>query len=121
MTAPARFAYTECAPFGCDLHWQHSYERLWFSITEALLAMTMFREEFNTEFLFLFAILLVAKLFHWLASDRIDFVRAGAGANALPREAKRPSLQRGRPRAACGRVAIRWSRARRFRGSSTRA
>ena len=67
---------------------QHAYERLWYTITEALLAMTMFRDEFNTRFLALFTVLLVVKLFHWLASDRVDVVRGGLQeATCAPRAA----------------------------------
>jgi hypothetical protein len=57
---------------------QHAYERLWYTITEALLAMTLFRDDLNTRFLALFTMLLVVKLFHWLAGDRVDVVRRPA-------------------------------------------
>lgn len=43
--------------------------------TDTCLAMTIFRDEFDLKFVLLFASLLYLKIFHWIASDRIDFVR----------------------------------------------
>ena len=54
---------------------QRLYDRLWFFITESLLAFTIFRDEFDTSFAFMFGFLLFVKSFHWLASDRIEWVR----------------------------------------------
>ncbi|CAF1132676.1 unnamed protein product [Adineta steineri] len=53
---------------------EHLYERAWFSITETCLAFTMFRDDFNTRFAILFAILLFLKCFHWLLEDRVDYM-----------------------------------------------
>jgi hypothetical protein len=53
---------------------KHLFERAWFAITETGLALTIFRDEFTLIFAFLFGALLFIKVFHWLASDRIDFV-----------------------------------------------
>lgn len=50
------------------------YDRLWFFITESLLAFTIFRDEFDTPFALMFGFLLFVKSFHWLASDRIEWV-----------------------------------------------
>ncbi|KAF9559849.1 hypothetical protein CPC08DRAFT_690536 [Agrocybe pediades] len=50
------------------------YDRLWFFITESLLAFTIFRDEFDTPFAFMFGFLLFVKSFHWLASDRIEWM-----------------------------------------------
>ncbi|TFK25494.1 hypothetical protein FA15DRAFT_668368 [Coprinopsis marcescibilis] len=50
------------------------YDRLWFFITESLLAFTIFRDEFDTSFAFMFGFLLFVKSFHWLASDRIEWM-----------------------------------------------
>lgn len=56
-------------------------ERLHLRIREAIietcLAMTVFRDDFNTKFCLLFGLLLFLKVFHWLAKDRIEFVRMG--------------------------------------------
>jgi hypothetical protein len=53
---------------------QRLYDRLWFFITESLLAFTIFRDEFDVPFALMFGFLLFIKSFHWLASDRIEWV-----------------------------------------------
>lgn len=53
---------------------EHLYENGWYSVSEIFLAMTIFRDEFDARFAFFFAILLAAKIFHWLLKDRLDFV-----------------------------------------------
>ncbi|KAF8659224.1 hypothetical protein AX16_001884 [Volvariella volvacea WC 439] len=50
------------------------YDRLWFFITESLLAFTIFRDEFDIPFLLMFGFLLFVKSFHWLAGDRIEWM-----------------------------------------------
>ncbi|KAJ3713406.1 hypothetical protein C8R42DRAFT_727296 [Lentinula raphanica] len=50
------------------------YERLWFFITESLLAFTIFRDEFDIPFAIMFGFLLFVKSFHWLANDRIEWM-----------------------------------------------
>ncbi|GAA5882481.1 hypothetical protein JCM16303_001758 [Sporobolomyces ruberrimus] len=47
-------------------------ERGWFAVTETLLALTIFKDEFESTFVLLFVSLLFLKVFHWLASDRIE-------------------------------------------------
>lgn len=53
-------------------------ERLHLRIREAVietcLAMTVFRDDFNTHFILMFGLLLFLKVFHWLAKDRIEFL-----------------------------------------------
>ena len=44
-------------------------------MTESLLALTIFRDDFDILFLLMFGFLLFVKYFHWLASDRIEWVR----------------------------------------------
>lgn len=44
-------------------------------MTETLLALTIFREEFDTYFILFFVSLLFLKVFHWLIADRIEIVR----------------------------------------------
>lgn len=51
------------------------YDRLWFFVTESLLAFTIFRDDFDIPFLLMFGFLLLVKSFHWLSSDRIEWVR----------------------------------------------
>ena len=43
-------------------------------MTETFLAMTVFRDEFNTRFVVMFVSLLFVKCFHWICQDRIDYV-----------------------------------------------
>lgn len=50
------------------------YDRLWFFVTESLLAFTIFRDDFDIPFALMFGFLLFVKSFHWLASDRIEWV-----------------------------------------------
>jgi hypothetical protein len=50
------------------------YDRLWFFVTESLLAFTIFRDEFDIPFVLMFTFLLFIKSFHWLAADRIEWV-----------------------------------------------
>ncbi|CAI2168997.1 16670_t:CDS:10 [Funneliformis geosporum] len=56
---------------------EHLYERSWYAITETCLAMTIFRDEFNTRFVVTFTTLLFLKTFHWLCQDRVEFVKIG--------------------------------------------
>ena len=41
---------------------------------ETCLAMTIFRDEFNAEFVAMFAILTFVKVFHWLVQDRVEYI-----------------------------------------------
>lgn len=53
---------------------EHLHERLWYAITESLLAMTIFRDDFDGSFVLLFGTMLFLKVFHWLAQDRIEYM-----------------------------------------------
>ncbi|CAF2453375.1 unnamed protein product [Rotaria sp. Silwood2] len=53
---------------------EHLYDRTWFSVTETCLAFTVFRDDFSSHFVALFAILLFLKCFHWLLEDRVDYM-----------------------------------------------
>ncbi|EIN11941.1 hypothetical protein PUNSTDRAFT_119134 [Punctularia strigosozonata HHB-11173 SS5] len=48
------------------------YDRIWYFVTESLLAFTIFRDEFDVPFAIMFGFLLFVKCFHWLLSDRIE-------------------------------------------------
>ncbi|KAG8843156.1 E3 ubiquitin-protein ligase hrd1 [Tulasnella sp. 330] len=50
------------------------YDRMWFFVTESLLAFTIFRDEFDTPFVVMFVVLLFLKCFHWILADRIDWM-----------------------------------------------
>lgn len=56
---------------------QRLQERGWFAVTETLLALTIFKDDFDSSFALLFVGLLFLKAFHWLASDRVEMVRVG--------------------------------------------
>ncbi|GAA6061476.1 hypothetical protein JCM10212_002555 [Sporobolomyces blumeae] len=58
-------------------------ERGWFAITETLLALTIFKDEFESTFVVLFLSLLFLKTFHWLASDRIEALEQSASVSRL--------------------------------------
>ncbi|KAG0244532.1 E3 ubiquitin-protein ligase hrd1 [Actinomortierella wolfii] len=58
---------------------EHLYERAWYTITETCLAMTIFRDEFDTRFVVMFTILLFLKVFHWLCQDRVDSMEQSPG------------------------------------------
>ena len=51
------------------------YDRMWFFVTESLLAFTIFRDEFDIPLGVMFGFLLFVKSFHWLLSDRIEWVQ----------------------------------------------
>uniref|UniRef100_A0A6B2L1H0 RING-type E3 ubiquitin transferase n=1 Tax=Arcella intermedia TaxID=1963864 RepID=A0A6B2L1H0_9EUKA len=59
-------------------------EKLWFSISDSLLAMTVFQDDFTLYFLFWFASLILSKSLHWLLSERIDYMSRSASPAALP-------------------------------------
>lgn len=44
------------------------------AIMETCLAMTIFREEFNVNFVAMFTILTFVKVLHWLVQDRVDYI-----------------------------------------------
>ena len=50
-------------------------DRMKSTIFDILLIMTIFRDDFSTHFLVLLTMLLLSKTFHWLAQDRVDYVR----------------------------------------------
>jgi E3 ubiquitin-protein ligase synoviolin len=52
------------------------YDRMWFFVTESLLAFTIFRDEFDIPLAVMFGFLLFVKSFHWLLADRIEWVRS---------------------------------------------
>lgn len=62
---------------------QHLYERSWYAITESLLAMTIFRDEFGANFVLLFGTLLFLKVFHWLSADRVEFMEQSPSVSRL--------------------------------------
>ncbi|CAD6984096.1 unnamed protein product [Tilletia controversa] len=53
---------------------EHLHERAWYALTESLLAMTIFRDEFDVKFVIMFGTLLFLKVFHWLSEDRVDYM-----------------------------------------------
>ncbi|XP_001358751.3 E3 ubiquitin-protein ligase HRD1 [Drosophila pseudoobscura] len=53
---------------------EHLLERFWYALTETCLAFTVFRDDFNPQFVALFTVLLFLKSFHWLAEERVDYM-----------------------------------------------
>jgi E3 ubiquitin-protein ligase synoviolin len=53
---------------------QHLFEKLWIFLTESLLALTIFRDDFSAPFAFMYGVLLFLKCFHWITADRVDYV-----------------------------------------------
>ncbi|KAG2183306.1 hypothetical protein INT43_006311, partial [Umbelopsis isabellina] len=53
---------------------EHLYERSWYAVTETCLAMTIFRDEFDIQFVIVFTTLLFLKIFHWLCQDRVEYM-----------------------------------------------
>ncbi|GJN90576.1 hypothetical protein Rhopal_003588-T1 [Rhodotorula paludigena] len=58
-------------------------ERAWFAVTETLLALTIFRQDFDSSFVVLFVSLLFLKVFHWLAADRVEAMEQAAQVSRL--------------------------------------
>jgi len=58
-----------------DVEVEHLTEKIWSTMMDTLLIMTVFREEFNSKFISFFVFLLFMKTFHWLSQDRVDFIQ----------------------------------------------
>ena len=69
-----------------DAEVERVFEKAKDALMETCLAMTIFREEFNASFVVLFVALLFAKVWHWLVTDRCEYIEstpaAGRGAHA---------------------------------------
>lgn len=53
---------------------EHLYERTWFTITESFLALTVFRDDFTYKLGTFFVLLMMFRVFHWVARDRVDLM-----------------------------------------------
>lgn len=62
---------------------EHLYEKSWYAVTETLLAMTIFRDEFDGSFIVLFGTLLFLKVFHWLCADRVELMEQSPSVSRL--------------------------------------
>ena len=58
-------------------------DRISQAVMETCLAMTIFRDEFNVEFVAMFTILTFIKVFHWLVQDRVDFIETTPSVSRL--------------------------------------
>ncbi|WWD16854.1 hypothetical protein CI109_101286 [Kwoniella shandongensis] len=56
------------------IEYEHLFERLWIFLTESLLALTIFRDDFSAPFALMYAVLLFLKCFHWITADRVDYM-----------------------------------------------
>ena len=54
--------------------YENLYEKSWYSIMDTCFALTIFRDGFDLLFVIRFGMLLFCKTFHWILSDRVDFV-----------------------------------------------
>lgn len=61
----------------------HLYERLWFTTTETCLAFTVFKNDFNNNFIALLTLLLVLKSFHYLAEKRVELLERSPTISSL--------------------------------------
>ncbi|RSH94287.1 E3 ubiquitin-protein ligase hrd1 [Saitozyma podzolica] len=56
------------------IEYEHLFEKLWIFLTESLLALTIFRDDFSAPFAFMYGVLLFLKCFHWITADRVDYM-----------------------------------------------
>ncbi|WWC87630.1 uncharacterized protein L201_002520 [Kwoniella dendrophila CBS 6074] len=56
------------------IEYEHLFERLWIFLTESLLALTIFRDDFSAPFALMYGVLLFLKCFHWITADRVDYM-----------------------------------------------
>lgn len=54
---------------------EHLREYGWLALSESFLALTIFRDEFDAFFIVSFSLIMMIKGLHWIARDRVDFVR----------------------------------------------
>ncbi|KAJ9092544.1 hypothetical protein QFC21_006775 [Naganishia friedmannii] len=52
----------------------HLYDKSWYFFTETMLALTMFRDDLDLHLAIMFTTLLFLKCFHWISSDRVDYM-----------------------------------------------
>jgi E3 ubiquitin-protein ligase synoviolin len=64
------------ATFPKLLRFQHINEYSWITLSETFLAMTIFKDEIDSTFIFAFSFLMTIRVFHWILRDRIEFVSA---------------------------------------------
>ncbi|CAH8521173.1 unnamed protein product [Heterobilharzia americana] len=55
----------------------------WYAFFDMCLVFAFFQNELGTEFLFLFAILLFVRAFHWLLEERVDYMERTPAISAL--------------------------------------
>lgn len=53
---------------------EHLYERAWFTVTNLLMTLAMFRSENNLLIFGLILVLLFMKIFHWILGDRMELL-----------------------------------------------
>lgn len=53
---------------------EHLYERAWFTLTNLLMTLAMFRSENNLLIFGMIMALIFLKIFHWILGDRLDYV-----------------------------------------------
>lgn len=58
-------------------------DRISQAVMETCLAMTIFRDQFNIEFVAMFVILTFVKVLHWLVQDRVDYIETTPSVSRL--------------------------------------
>lgn len=58
-------------------------DRISQAVMETCLAMTIFRDQFNMEFVAMFVILTFVKVLHWLVQDRVDYIETTPTVSSL--------------------------------------
>lgn len=58
-----------------DVEVEHLMDKIWMTMMDSLLIMTIFRDEFTAQFVAFFVFLLFMKTFHWLSQDRVDYLQ----------------------------------------------
>ncbi|EAL17862.1 hypothetical protein CNBL1240 [Cryptococcus deneoformans B-3501A] len=56
------------------IEYEHLWEKLWMFLTESLLALAIFRDDFSISFMAMFSVLVFLKCFHWITADRVDYM-----------------------------------------------
>lgn len=81
---PTKQKYNSMSPFHSTLSdshssssflfHQHLIEHSWYAVLETFILLAAFHHDLNISFVSVITTLFVLKSFHWLASDRVDYV-----------------------------------------------
>ena len=71
--SPFHSSLSDCHPSFSLFH-QHLIEHSWYAVLETFILLAAFHHDLNISFVSVITTLFVLKSFHWLASDRVDYV-----------------------------------------------